>query len=470
MRLLSLALFASLSLLILNPPEQLLPYQPFLFLFLNFLVLIGAVLFGRTGLLAFGGIGILITLLRSLLISQWLTLPLILLSATIGIYYLYAFKANQRLRKVSVELGNLEEQNNILTVELGHLRQEGQALRLKLQRYIALKWLSEALSSTLSRDKIISLITAESLKLVSKSYSSFLYLIMPEKQELSLAGVQFISEAAALASGVEPAWAKQKAADLFDHWVFKQRVPLLVADTKKDFRFNISAQAEALGGMRSLISVPLVRKNRLLGILRLENIKPDSYSVDDLRLLNIISDLAAVAVENALLYQETQKLAITDGLTELFLHRYFQERFDQEIARALWTNSGFALLMVDIDNFKSYNDTYGHIAGDIILKQIAGLIRDAVNPGDIVARYGGEEFAMLLVDSSPAEAKRLAEEIRVKVEQKRFILRREESRVTICGGLAFFPGESRVKENLIQLADRELYRAKSQGKNKICSS
>ena len=152
------------------------------------------------------------------------------------------------------------------------------------------------------------------------------------------------------------------------------------------------------------------------------------------------------------------------------MHRYFQQRFDEEISRGLWTNSQFAFLMIDIDNFKQYNDRYGHIAGDIILKQLARLIASSVNPGDIVARYGGEEFGVLLVDTPKPEAKRITEQIREKIEKKKFLLRRKITEVRISGGLSFFPDEGKVKENLIQKADQALYKAKAEGKNRICLS
>ena len=188
-----------------------------------------------------------------------------------------------------------------------------------------------------------------------------------------------------------------------------------------------------------------------------------------MRLLDIISDLSAVTIENTRLYQEMQKLAITDGLTGIFVHRYFQERFDQELSRALLTDSQFAFLMVDIDNFKSYNARYGHIAGDIVLRKIGQLISASVNPGDIVARYGGEEFAALLVDTTRDEALKIAERIRQRIEQESFILRRKISKVQISAGVSFFPDNGKEKESLILLADQALYKAKAEGKNRICT-
>ncbi|MBU3933897.1 MAG: GGDEF domain-containing protein, partial [Candidatus Omnitrophica bacterium] len=115
-------------------------------------------------------------------------------------------------------------------------------------------------------------------------------------------------------------------------------------------------------------------------------------------------------------------------------------------------------------------DKYGHIAGDIVLKQIARLIGETCNPGDIVARYGGEEFGVLLVETDKNDALKTAERIRKRIEEEKFVLRREATRVNISGGLAFFPEDEKEKEGLIRKADLALYKAKSEGKNRICTS
>ncbi len=360
-----------------------------------------------------------------------------------------------------MELENIEEEKNVLSAELQHLRLENSSFKEKLQRYTTLKTLGETLSSTLSLEKVLSLITGETLRIIGKSDVCLLYLVDKKKQELSLAASH------AARPGID---AKLKKGDIFDNWIFRQRSRLMVMDTKKDFRFNIQAlegKEDRLPG--SLIAAPLIRGNKLLGILRLDNESAEAYDADDLRVLDIIADLAALAIENTLLYQQTDKLAITDGLSGLFVHRYFQQRFDQEIARAVWTSSQFAFLMLDIDDFKSYNDKYGHIAGDIVLKQIAGLISLNVTPGDIAARYGGEEFAVLLVDSSKTEALKIAGQIRENIEKKNFVLRRQAAKITVSGGLSFFPEDNGAKENLIKRADQALYKAKFEGKNRICT-
>ena len=436
---------------------------------LNFFIIFGVIYFGTKGILAFGCCGILAILLRSLRISA-LTQPLragaepaifpaILLAVTSCIFYLYSSRAGRLTRRIEKELDNIEEEKNILSVELEHGRLENASLKQKVRRYAVLKDLSETLSSTLSLDKTLSLITSEALRIIGKSNACLLYLVDRQKQQLSLASTRL--------EGAQYE-VRFKKGDMFDNWIFKQRTPFIVEDAKKDFRFNIQDVEANARNVRSLVSAPLISENKLLGILRLDNVSPRAYSADDLRLLDIISDLAAVAIENSLLYRESEKLAITDGLTGLFVHRYFQERFGEEISRSLWTDSQFAFLMLDIDDFKQYNDKYGHIAGDIVLKKVAGLITSSVHPGDIVARYGGEEFAVLLVEISKAEAQKVAQRLREKIEKKDFALRRERTRVRVSGGIASFPEDGKLKDELIRKADQALYRAKAEGKNRIC--
>ncbi|MCQ9208887.1 MAG: diguanylate cyclase, partial [Omnitrophica bacterium] len=352
-------------------------------LLLNLIVVLAAIYFGTQGVLIFSSVGFLVSLWYSLRMSEFSILPVLLLAATTFISCIYSLKISRLEQRAEAELGNVEEEKNILEGELDHARLEGISLKQKLDKYATLKGLSETLSTTVSFDKATSLITNESLRIVGKSCAGLLYLIDQQKQQLQLVHAEFQSPEYEV---------KLKKSDIFSNWMLKQRIPLIVEDAKKDFRFNVRGVEEDLRGVRSLICAPLVSQRKLLGILRLDNTAQRAYDSDDLRLLDIISNLSAVTIQNTLFYREMERLAITDGLTGLFVHRYFQERFEQEILRSAWTNSRFTFLMIDIDDFKQYNDKYGHIAGDLVLKKIAKIINSSVNPGDIVARYGGEEF------------------------------------------------------------------------------
>jgi len=470
-RILTSIFFTVSGFLILQPFSWSVSLTSSFLLFLGFTIVFSAIYFSVQAVIVFGALSLSLILLHSLRVAEFSSPAVLLILAIVSICYSYCLKVDKLTQKVRAEFDNIDEENNILDVEVEHLRLETSALKQKLRRHTTLKDLTENFSSIVSLDELIPLIAAEALRIVGKTNNSLLYLVDRQKQELKLVGSELVDSQRKLdLASVHKAGVKLKKGDIFDNWVFKQRVPLLVEDTRKDFRFNVDDVERNSRAVRSLISVPLIRKNRLVGILRLNNEAAKTYDTDDLRLLSIVSDLAAVAVENALLYQKMQQLAITDGLSGLFVHRYFMERLDEEIKRTLWMNSQFAFLMIDIDDFKRYNDQYGHIAGDIVLKQIAKLISGSVNPGDIVGRYGGEEFAVLMLDTSRQEATKMADDIRRCVEEKDFILRRKKSKVTISGGLCLFPEGAKAKEQLIQKADQALYKAKAEGKNRICIS
>jgi diguanylate cyclase (GGDEF)-like protein len=452
----SAALFAVVSFLLIYPFSWSRPLSTSLLLLLNLVLILGATYFRAPALSKFA----LFSLLVVSLAEVHRPLAFLLLGLTFGIFYYYLSRLQKISHQTDLELERIDEEKNIISVETELTRQLNSSLREKLQRYTALKSLTEILSASFSQNEVTSLIADEAFRIIGKSNVGLLYLVDQEKQKLNLAKRK-----------ITPPYQEiiHKQGDLFDSWVFRRHAPLLVQDTKKDFRFSLeSIQEKDKRNVRSLIAAPLISENKLLGILRLDCTLPNTYDTDDLRLLDIISSLAAATLRNTQLYRETQRLGITDGLTELFVHRYFQQRFDEEISRALWTKSEFSFMMLDIDDFKTYNDKYGHIAGDIVLKKIARLISSSCNPGDIVARYGGEEFALLLVDTPKQRAAQVAELIRERIEAEKFILRHQTTEVRISAGVAAFPEDSKIKENLIQKADQALYKAKSSGKNKVC--
>ncbi len=167
--------------------------------------------------------------------------------------------------------------------------------------------------------------------------------------------------------------------------------------------------------------------------------------------------------------QELKELVIRDGLTGLFNHRHFKEVLEREIARAARYERCLCLIMVDVDHFKNYNDTHGHPAGDEVLKTLADIISGRLRAVDLPARYGGEEFAILLPETERQGGNIVADDIRVQVENYPFKGRESQplGKVTISLGLAEFPSDSDESSLLLKKADDALYRAKSEGRNRI---
>ncbi|MFH1782731.1 MAG: sensor domain-containing diguanylate cyclase [Candidatus Omnitrophota bacterium] len=214
------------------------------------------------------------------------------------------------------------------------------------------------------------------------------------------------------------------------------------------------------------VTVPLKARDKIIGIIFADNLfdkKP--ITEDDIRMLTMFANQAGLAIENSRLYERTVTLSNTDSLTGLWHHGFFQYLLNRAIENALSEKSYFSLLMIDIDNFKQYNDTYGHQAGDKILKDISNIFKDASRKIDDVARYGGEEFSVILPDTRKEEAKILAERLRKTIEKSPSL-----QGIKVSIGVSSFPDDAEVKEELILKADKALYKAKKSGKNKVCIS
>ena len=169
-------------------------------------------------------------------------------------------------------------------------------------------------------------------------------------------------------------------------------------------------------------------------------------------------------------FEHQYKLATTDGLTELYNHRYFQDMMKQQIEQSKRYNSKFSLIMIDIDYFKQFNDKYGHQAGDAVLKQVAQILKRNTRISDYVCRYGGEEMAIILPNTGMDETFKNAERIRHAVEETPFKLSlTQEGQVTISLGIASYNGEEETAQDIIKRADNALYRAKENGRNKVIS-
>jgi diguanylate cyclase (GGDEF)-like protein len=175
-----------------------------------------------------------------------------------------------------------------------------------------------------------------------------------------------------------------------------------------------------------------------------------------------------IRLKRAIEYAHTKRLADTDGLTGLYNRRSFQERLEQEIDRAIRYNRPLSLIMIDIDHFKMYNDTHGHLHGDSILVEVAHFLRTLSRTSDIVVRYGGEEFSLLLPETDLASAEALGQRLREQVERHTFRGTKPlpGKGLTISVGIAsYMPPDT--KEALLEAADMALYRAKREGRNRV---
>ena len=191
------------------------------------------------------------------------------------------------------------------------------------------------------------------------------------------------------------------------------------------------------------------------------------------RLKQSYENLVMLTTDNRALHlknMELNEIATTDGLTGLYNHRFFHDALDLELEQSRVQGDIFAVVMMDIDNFKLVNDTCGHVAGDIVLREVATVIKRNLRKGDLAARYGGEEFSLILPGASQQEAALVAERIRGEIELQKIKCQNGNIKVTISAGLAVYPEDAENKDGLLEDADNRLYTAKGKGKNRICIS
>jgi diguanylate cyclase (GGDEF)-like protein len=223
--------------------------------------------------------------------------------------------------------------------------------------------------------------------------------------------------------------------------------------------------ATRLKGLASLKILPLRAGESVLGTMVVGARKAGAYQDEAVRQLEVVAMQAGDSILRARLFEATERLATTDGLTGLVNHRTFQGRLDEHLAAAQRYGKKVSLLLTDIDHFKAVNDTYGHPVGDAVLKGVARILQKEARTTDVAARYGGEEFAVVMPETDLAGALRTAERIREKVGQAVFRTEQGELRLTISIGVATFPQDARTKAELIELADGGLYHAKRHGRN-----
>jgi len=215
--------------------------------------------------------------------------------------------------------------------------------------------------------------------------------------------------------------------------------------------------------IKNVILLPLVAKEKILGMIILADHRDGSeFDNYDVSLLRSLSVQIAISLYNAILYE----LAVTDGLTKLFIHRFFHHRLEQELSRSKRYRSSLSLLMIDIDHFKKLNDTYGHPEGDNVLRIFAKILKEKLRDTDIIARYGGEEFACILTETNSSGARETAERLRSAVENYNFDIKGNPVKLTISIGVDTWDFVI-SKEEFIEHADRALYKAKSLGRNRV---
>ncbi len=246
--------------------------------------------------------------------------------------------------------------------------------------------------------------------------------------------------------------------------IFKRKLKEHVAFEECRFLYPNIQEIREIKKDKEFFIFPLKTKKKRIGYLVVKGV-----SEKDKEKVMILGHQFALALRRVNLYEEIEKTAITDSLTSVHTRRYILDRFDEELKRSKVRKINMSFIIIDVDNFKSYNDHYGHLTGDQILREVGSIIKENIREIDIAARYGGEEFCVILPDTDKAGAHYAAERIRVATEREVIKAYDATVKVTISAGTSTFPDDGVGKIEMIDKADWGLYRAKKSGRNRVCS-
>ena len=348
--------------------------------------------------------------------------------------------------------------------EIGELAETFEMMRQNLRRYQAnlkdrirelqtLYDVGRAISSTLDFNKLLEMILDLVIKTLKAERGSIM-LLDDRTNELRIKA----------ARGLPPEVIKNtrvKLGERVSGYVLETGRPLLIIDTERSQSLEKLKDGKIASG--TMLSVPLIAKEKRLGVLNVSKSVAYSFDDKDLELFTALANQAAIAIDNARLYL----MAITDELTKIYIRRFFHQRLTEELRRARRYKHNCTVMILDIDHFKKFNDTYGHQQGDMVLVHVAQKLTECVRKVDIVARLGGEEFAIICPEQSAQQSLVPAERIRRTIEAEKLDLGMATVSITVSLGVADFPADATDEHSLIEYADQALYYAKETGRNKV---
>ncbi len=345
---------------------------------------------------------------------------------------------------------------------------ENHALHLALDKkleevLVSMSDLSRSIAPLLNSGQLLQTIVAKSTQFLKAEQGS-LMLLNNETSEL-------IVEAKKGLEGIEKADMRSSREEGIAWKVLESGKPLLVTDVEKDPRINQKNKPRYK--TKSFLSIPIKIEDRVAGVLNMvDKITGDIFNENDLKLLQSFIPNAAIAIERSFLYKKSEELkkqSLTDPLTGTLNRRYLNNRLAEEISRFRRYKHSFSLLMLDIDGFKNYNDTFGHITGDKLLKSLAASIISSLRNIDVVARFGGDEFVIILPQTPKADAITIANRVKENIEKSNITGQHglPPDNLTVSMGLSSYPDDASSPSELFEKTDQALFLAKKGGRNKL---
>lgn len=343
-------------------------------------------------------------------------------------------------------------------------RKASKDLEKKMHNLSVLYDVSQALNFTNNFKSTLLMILDKSRNAVNAQKGSIM-LLNEETEQLELIVVRGIDEITdKRINDSELETSKIKLGEGVAGKVAQDKKLMVIADAKGDDRFMTSANSN----VSNIICLPLLVEEKCIGVMNITNKETgEEFSPEDIELLTMLAGQVAVTINNANLYN----LAITDGLTQCFIKRYFDQLLRDELSRAKRYQRPLSIVMLDIDHFKLINDKYGHQQGDLVLSEVGQILRNGIREMDSPARFGGEEFVILMPETEGSQTAAMAERLRELIEAHRFkALAGESLKLTVSIGVATYPHNASNEEGLIRKADMALYKSKEDGRNRVTYS
>jgi len=347
-----------------------------------------------------------------------------------------------------------------LNIENQNLRQAVAKNRKADEKLTYLSDVTRSIVSILDKERLLNTLLEKSLQLIDAEQGS-LMILDSETSEL-------VVEARRSVDDMVQEHMRFKKDEGISGMVLERGGAILVEDIEKDPRIRKVNRPRYR--TKSFLSVPIKIEDRLAGVLNLsDKIKGGVFNAEDLNLLESFINNVAIAIERSILYKQTeklQKLSITDHLTGIYNRRYLNRRLSEEITRYNRYKHPFSFMMLDLDKFKEYNDTFGHIAGDNLLKSLAHVMEKSLRTIDIAARFGGDEFVTIFPQTPKIDAIQISNRLKEKID-KALNEHNIEMPLSISVGLATFPDDASSIMELIEKTDQALYLAKKGGGNRV---
>jgi diguanylate cyclase (GGDEF)-like protein len=320
------------------------------------------------------------------------------------------------------------------------------------KRLLEIMEIARTVVSQLDLDKVLSLILKKAME-ITRTEAGSIALFSPKTGTMRIHAHKGFSK-----SFIANREWKVRRGGLTDRILRSPGVTVISNTTNKAFFSNPLAVHE---GIKSLICAPLFHSHEVVGILYVDDFTPRKFTIEDLQSLEIMASFAAIAIHNAAAHSSIKQQANTDSLTGLFNRRSFENVLDREFHRADRHGREFSLALVDVNDFKKFNDTYGHQAGDHALTALGEAIRKAVRSTDFAARYGGDEIVIILPETKLAKAYQLfSRRIKQEIEEGFVTISNGEHALTVTIGIASYPRDGKNARDLILAADRALLAAK----------